>query len=237
MRLLAILFALLLTGGAQSAENPGARKIFETVERNLLAAEDIEFYVHVDIQEPYVRRMDGRVKLPPDGSVEGRFRGAIGSQRAVLDFAGNGKTLELKLNDEKREGKQPAALREALLITLMRAGFGQPLINLSQLNPPERSDGGVRDWISVANVMPRDAAVGQGYHSGEISIQFDLMIAGKKAGHARLWISTTSKLPTRREQFLLYTDASGKQSEMRIDERYTYFYAGPKDVPEVQVNE
>jgi len=223
---LLVLLCVSLATPARCEVNQNARHILERVEARLLAAKNIEFFVYVDIKEPYARSLNGPLKLEGD-RMEGDFRGSIGPDQARLLVTADGKELKLSLNADQRSGTQPAALRESMLVSLIRIGFANTLINLSQLKPPEHSEGGVKDWITVENVQVREAPVSQGYHSGEIALQFAISINGKPGGHTRLWISTQTGLPLRREQFFDYETADGKKAVMRADERYTTFIADP----------
>lgn len=229
MRSTILLALLLLTAlpSAQAQDNPNARHILEVVEQRLLDARYVDFYAHVAIEDPYKRQMSGSMVWDESGRLTGAFHGTIGQDPAHLDISADGQTLAMKLNEEQRSGTQPPELRKAILVSLVRVGFAQSLINLSQLKPPERADGGIADWVQVENVQVREGSFGQGYHDGEIGLQFDLSIAGKPAGRARLWISTLSQLPTRREQFLAYTDAEGKAREIQINENFTRFIVEP----------
>jgi hypothetical protein len=221
------LLLALLPGIGSAQESPNARRILSVVEQRLLAARYVDFFAHVEIKEPHKRQMSGSMIWDESGKLTGSFRGTIGPDPAQLTISADGKTLVMQLNDEKRSGTQPPALREAILVNLVRAGFAQSLIALSQLHPPERADGGAKDWIQVANVQLREGAQSQGYGDGEIGLQFDLLIGGQPAGRARLWISTQSQLPTRREQFLSYTDADGKLQEIQINESFSRFVVEP----------
>lgn len=224
----ALLLSLLcVPASAFAEENANARRILEKVEQRLLDAHYVDLYANVSIDEPYKRQMSGSLIMDESGVLTGRFRGTIGPDPAVLDIKADDQRLTMALNDQQREGSTPKALRESILVGLMRVGLAQSLISLSQLKPPERADGGVRDWVSYANVSLREGAVAQGYHTGEIGLQFDLMIGGKVAGHARLWISTQNQLPTRREQFLSYVDADGQTREIQINENFSRFVVEP----------
>ena len=226
--LLLIAVSLGLTCAPLCAEeNANARRILEQVEKRLLDAKSIEIYAYVDTKEPYPRSMAGTLKLSNDGKLHGDFQGTIGPDKAKLLVDADGQALTISLNEDQRSGVQPKALREALLVSLMRIGFSNTLIAFSQLKPPEHAEGGVEDWIKIENVQLREAAVAQGYHNGEIALQFGFRVNGKPGGYTRLWISTQSGLPLRREQFFTYQTADGKEAVMRTDERYTTFIADP----------
>lgn len=228
MRLLfCCLLGLLALPPAAAEENANARRILEKVEQRLLNARYVDLYAHVSIEGPFERQLNGSFIIDESGTMTGSFRGTIGKDPATVAVKAEGEQLSMTLNQEQRNGTQPPALREAILVGLMRVGFAQSLIAFSQLQPPERAGGGVRDWVSYANVNVREASLAQGYHNGEIGLQFDLMIGGQVAGHARLWISTQTQLPTRREQFLTYQDAEGKTRELQIDENFSRFVVEP----------
>ncbi len=224
----ALALALLTpTGPIRAEDNANARRILETVEQRLLDADSIEIYAYVEIKEPFVRRLNGPIKILKDGTISGDLRGSIGTDEAKLSIEGDGKNLKLKLNAEGEELKQPKGLRESFLISLVRIGISDNLIAFSQLKAPPRSDQDLRQWIKLENVQLREGAVAQGYHDGEVGLQFDFTLDGKPGGYTRLWISTQSSLPVRREQFINYIDAEGKEAQMRTDERYTSFIADP----------
>jgi|GEM_PF-2062601 len=224
----ALAMLLLVSGaGAHAQSNPNATRILETVEQRLLDAKDIEIYAYVDLKEPFVRRLQGPIKIDSAGKITADLFGSIGPDNAKLKVDADGEKLRLTLNDDTKTLTQPKGLRESFLVSLVRFGIGDSLIAFSQLKAPERSDQNMREWIKVDNVQLREGAVAQGYHAGEIALQFSFTLDGKPGGFTRLWISTQSGLPVRREQFINYIDADGKSAQMRSDERYTSFIADP----------
>jgi hypothetical protein len=187
---------------APASQDPAAR--FDELESRLLARTALCLGFHITSEGAVLSDLRGVFELGPGGVTR---LGADGS------FAGG--TIQLHLRAAEGEyaygnaatsttAPVPPHLREALLIGMTRMGLLHNLAMLSGGAPPDRADGGVREWTTVSSVA-EDAD----------ALTFDLTVSGEPAGVVRLQLDADG-LPAQRWQTVMFPEG-----EMRVIERYT----------------
>ena len=194
-----------------------------SVEQTML---DLDFVVRFDVESSGAlhSRFIGELRAVGDEvilSANGKF----GDKVFELNLHGDGKTLEGTNGTAKLDLPQPPALKEALVIGLIRMGILHNLAVLISARPPDHADGGVEDWVQTESVA-LGAKVGPEQPTQEVpdqeAMSFGLVVAGAEAGNATLWWDTTTKLPIERHQVVDFPDG-----QMVVRETYTVSSIGP----------
>lgn len=188
-----------------------------SVEQKLL---DLDFVVRFDVESSGAlhSRFIGELRAVGDEvilSANGKF----GDKVFELHLHGDGRTLEGTNGTAKLNVPQPPALKEALVIGLIRMGILHNLAVLISARPPDHADGGVQDWVQAKSVV-LGAKVGPEQPTKAVPDQevmsFGLVVAGADAGNATLWWDTSTKLPIERHQVVAFPEG-----EMVVRETYT----------------
>lgn len=188
-----------------------------SVEQTLL---DLDFVVRFDVESSGAlhSRFVGELRAVDDEvilSANGKF----GDKVFDLHLHGDGKTLEGTNGTTKLDLPQPPALKEALVIGLVRMGILHNLAVLISARPPDHADGGVQDWVQTESVV-LGAKVGPEQPTEEApdqeAMSFGLVVAGADAGNATLWWNPTTKLPLERHQVVDFPEG-----QMVVRETYT----------------
>ena len=210
LRALTIAGAILLAGVA-SAKGEDRTEELAALENRLLTAET----VRVD----FTITSDGVLSTALKGSLD--IRGDTLSLEADGDFGGSPVDLILAVSGTEIAGgnlaladaslrefsvKNPGAAKEAVILGMTRMGILHNLALLTGSRPPDRSAGGIREWVKTENVRDR----GDG-------LAFDIMVDGHKAAEGSLALDGR-RLPTRREQTNRFP-----AGEMRVVETYRVF--------------
>jgi hypothetical protein len=129
-------------------------------------------------------------------SVEGSMRGGNGGQTFV--------------------SPAPPALQEALLLGVTRMGLLHNLAVLSAGSPPDKTDGTLREWVTVEDIVLEDATPIGGVPTRAFS--FTVVVGGQPSALARLWVDADTGMPIRRTQTVSFPEG-----EMRVLEQYPTF--------------
>jgi hypothetical protein len=183
-----------------------------------------------------------RFEIEAEGGVTSRFVGELRAQGDALSlgargsFAGQAIELSLEADSGRLEGSngtgkldlpRPPALEEALVIGLTRMGLLHNLAVLTRVRPPDGSDGGVREWVRVEDVVsgpsvgpprPFDPAL-----DGRIeAMSFRVLVSDDHVADATLWWDPTNELPVERHQIVRFPGG-----EMLVRESYQVEWLGP----------
>lgn len=199
-------------GGAQ--QEPSPAEVLQALEEKLLTRSEPDLQFMITASGAYPAEIEGRLKFEGDKLIlaaDGTFNG----QPVQLRLASDGHTLYGGNGVEEFKRPAPGHLREALLIGLTRMGVLHNLARLNSGQPPDRMDGGVRDWVTVHNVdyaipLAADEPVGN-------ILVFAIRVAGTDAAKARLTLDPHTRLPTQRLQTVRF-----QGGEMRVMERYWF---------------
>jgi hypothetical protein len=201
--------ALLLAVAACSApatpeRDPAPAAAFGALEDRLMAAETVRIDYHVTSEGAFDSDIKGRLEITPGGAIELTGNGAFGGQPVELFVRTSNDGYEFGNGSKRKSAPLPPRLREALVIGLTRMGILHNLAVLTAAAPPDRADGGVREWVTVDSFARHGAAV-----------TFDVSVAGQRAASANLEIDADGRPVIRRQTV---TFPSG---EMKVVERYS----------------
>ena len=214
---LALVLGLGLAGCASSQPTvPPVREdaadALAALETRLLTTPGTVHY-HVTSEGAFAADLTGVLEMTGDyvGLVaEGDFGGAaMQLQLTVLDGE-----VEMVVGGEKTRVPRAPALREAVVLGLVRMGLLHNLARLSVADLPDRAEGGAAGWVETHSARwgPTEEVEGRQFHT----LRFALRVAGTEAAEATLWIDPATGLPVRRNQT---TDFPG--GTMTVVERYS----------------
>lgn len=210
LSVLAIAGAIILAGvPSAKADDRGAE--LAALEDRLLEAERVRV--------EFTITSEGILSSALKGSLD--IRGDALSLEADGDFGGSPVDLVLAVSGTEIAGgnlaladaglrefsvENPGAAKEAVILGMTRMGILHNLALLTGSRPPDRSAGGIREWVKTANVRGRSGG-----------LAFDVLVDGHKAAEGVLALDAR-RLPTRREQTNRF-----EAGEMRVLETYRVF--------------
>jgi hypothetical protein len=163
-------------------------------------------------------KMQGLLMVSAD-RVSLQSRGSFGDQVVELTMTADGERMRGGGPGPKFDLPEAPALREALLIGLVRMGVLHNLAVMLGGRPPDHADGGVRQWVvaddprlAVARGMEAPAEI-----SSENVVSFDLTVADQPSGSASVWFDARSGLPVGRQQIVDFPDG-----RMQVSETYMW---------------
>ena len=202
----------LQLGCATTKTDPAAEAALAEIEQRLLDASvlRIDYVVEATGAVDALLHGDLVVQKPALAAIaaHGLFAGSDADLRLVSDGArvvgGNGANRFAQ--------PLPEALREGMLIGLVRMGVLHNLAVLSSGAPPEAVDGSVRDWVEAHGFAWFDT------NAKTRGISFSIDVNDQPAGEVRLWIDNVSALPVRREQLVRFDNGDMKVIETYVIE-------------------
>jgi len=211
---LAVLAAMVVAAPA-AAEDAGEAAL-AALESRLMDAGRVEVKFDVRAVGAVQAALTGSATIGPGNDArigaDGQFAGAP----AAITLSANAETMSGGNGDMQFETDIAPALREGLVIGLVRMGLLHNLAVLSGGAPPDRIDGTIREWVTY-----RDVTVGPGDDIGGVAtrrFQFTVVVGGEPAAIADLWVDAGTGLPVRRVQVVNFAEG-----EMRVLEQYPRF--------------
>ena len=185
--------------------------VLERAEAALLADTAWSLAFGVESEGAFAASLEGELHLRPGDTLELRARGIFGADSVDLRLDagaawmrwGSGRDASLS------EVPRPAHLEEALVVGLTRMGILHNLARLVSGSPPDRADGGVREWVEAVNPTWTSTPPGEG-------IAFGIRVEGQDAGEAVLHLGPEGR-PAGREQVVRFPGG-----EMRVRESYQW---------------
>lgn len=214
--LLAVLIAVSPAMGDE-----GAEAALAAVEQRLLDARQIGFGFDIKAVGVVRAALSGSATIGPGNDAGIIAKGEFGGAPADITLSADSEAMGGGNGDMRFEADTAPALREGLVVGLVRMGLLHNLAMLSGGEPPDRIDGTVRDWVTYTNV-----SVVQNDRAGGIParrFQFTVVVDGQPAAIADLWVDAETGLPLRRVQVVNFADG-----EMRVLEQYSEFSADPE---------
>lgn len=181
--------------------DPGAT--FSDLETRLLDADGVSLEYTVTAEGAIEAELTGRLEVSRNGVAVLVGEGQFGGRAFDVSLHAEGERFQYSNGVNRAAGAQPVALRESLLVGLTRMGVLHNLARLTEAAPPDHSEGGVREWVTVG-----------GFAVDAEGISFDLTVAGEPAGSATLELDE-SGLPAVRRQRVTFPDG-----EMVVTETY-----------------
>jgi len=223
-RLVPVVFGLL---AALAAATPGmadddAEAALAAVEQKLLDARSISFSFDIRAVGVVQAALSGSATIGPGNDAEITAGGEFSGAAADIVLSADSETTRGGNGDMRFESDTAPALREGLVIGLVRMGLLHNLAMLSGGEVPDRIDGTVRDWVTYTNVSVAPDEMAGGVATRRF--QFTVVVDGQPAAIADLWVDAQSDLPVRRVQVVNFADG-----EMRVLELYPEFSVNPAD--------
>lgn len=210
-----LLLATLCLPGTALAETD-AVAAFTLLEARLLEAEAVDVEFDIRATGALEAALEGRASVtgPTEASLsaDGSFAGAeadidLVAQESGMNGGNGSKTFDIET---------PPALSEGLLIGFTRMGLLHNLAVLSSGSPPDKTDGGVREWVTVQDLVLEESAPISGVETKAFG--FTVVVGGQPSAVARLWVDARTGLPMRRTQVVSFPEG-----EMRVLEHYPSF--------------
>lgn len=176
--------------------------VIQGLEARLLD-EPLRLRFRVSSEGAFSAAIEGALRIMPDSAEligDGTFGGApVSLQLVTADDS-------VRVRSPQRSFSEPAppALREALVIGLVRMGVLHNLARLTGGALPDHAEGGVREWVELREVR-RDTAAGE---AGTEALRFDIHVSGARMAEALLLVDTNTGLPVRREQVVSFPGGS-----------------------------
>lgn len=196
-------------GGDLPAQGP--ETVFSRLEERLLTSYETGLEFHVTAEGAIEVDLQGSLSIGPGEAVKLTALGEFAGEKVDLKLVSDGTSYEFGRKPSLSSGPTPGRLKDALLIGLTRMGILHNLAMLSAGVPPDRAEGGVRDWTVAHDFFfgPQEASEGMSETVG-----FSMTVDGVPAGTASLKFDD-SGLPVLRLQTVQFPEG-----EMRVSERY-----------------
>ncbi|HUS23945.1 MAG TPA: hypothetical protein VM369_03275 [Candidatus Binatia bacterium] len=190
---------------------------FAAFESRLLAARHVQLQARVLATGALPADLTGHLEAGPRNAMSLDFSGTLAGAPRTLSLQSDAWRAHLADATRQRDETTGGEQNRALLLTLARAGLLHNLARLANLEGPERGAGGAARWVTVENFHHPTYALG-GPLEGLLAFGFDVMVDGRIAGPARLWLDPGTGLPKRREQTL-----QTPQGAVTVTEEYPEF--------------
>lgn len=209
--------------GQAAAPSGDAEALFADLEARLLAAESVRLHAVITSEGAIESALSGDVVVggPRQASLSfaGTFSGRLVRPHLICD----GSILRAGDRAEPFAEAAPEALAEGLLLGLTRMGLLHNLARLSEGEPPDRTDGTAREWVTVSDLALGEEQELDGVRARPLT--FAIAVAGRPVADAALWLDPETGLPRQRWQTVRF-----EEGEMRVVERYGRFeLGGPVD--------
>lgn len=201
---------------ASAIAETDAEAAFAALESRLLDAASVEVEFDIRAAGAIEVALDGQATTSSSGDSTVSAKGNFAGSEADIRLATVDGTMRGQNGDKAFELDTPPALHEGLLIGLTRMGLLHNLAVLSAGSPPDRTDGTVRDWVTVEDVVLEDSAPIGGVETRAFG--FTVVVGGQPSAIARLWVDARTGLPVRRTQTVRFPEG-----EMRVLEQYRSF--------------
>lgn len=186
------------------------------LERRLQEAERVELEFAIQSSGAFVSHLSGTLTWVRDGELTLDATGDFGGEPQDLHLRADASTLTTTVAGESRHsGPRPAALIEAVVLSLTRQGLLHNLALLSAGLQPEHADGHIDAWLRYVEPQLGPPEVFGGDEARPL--EFQIEVEGQHVGHATLWL-TPDDTPLERRQTVEFPDGT-----MQVVERYTTF--------------
>lgn len=211
---------LLASASSIAADAGGAEAALAAVEQRLLEADRISLRFDIRSVGVVAASLTGSAAIGPGNDARIDAEGEFGGAPAAISLEADSQSMRGGNGDSRFEADTAPALREALVVGLVRMGLLHNLAMLSAGQPPDRIDGTARQWVTY-----RDVTMATDHLAGGIAarrFQFTVVVDGEPAAIADLWVDEATGLPLRRTQVVNFAEG-----EMRVLEQYPEFDLQP----------
>jgi hypothetical protein len=181
------------------------------LEDRLVGAGSVELDFEIMAEGAISVALEGGLRLGHD-SISLHASGDFAGQAVDLFLESSAESMTFGNRSDPVSSPRPESLQQALFIGLTRMGILHNLARLTAGAPPDRSDGGVEEWVTVDGFSQERA---DGPRGGLTSLSFNLTVSGVPSGSAVLDLSDEG-LPIERRQVVFFPEG-----EMRVTEQYS----------------
>jgi hypothetical protein len=200
-----------------TAEPQDPAAALATLEERVLAATRVSIVFEIVAEGMNTANLRGVLELGPTGKMRLDARGSFAGEAGEVHFVCDGSTMKGERGGKRFELPVAPALRESVVLGLLRMGLLHNVAVLWNARPPDRSDGDIREWVVTTGHRYADADRG-------IALVFDVVVdpstRATPIGTATLELDSHG-LPARREQVVHFPEG-----DMRVVERYESFELG-----------
>jgi len=202
----------------QQPEEPAVstEETFAEMENTLLNAETVRIVYRVSSHGAFETSMEGELLLQADNRARLEAAGTFSGNALNLHLLSDGRQMRGGCESGTFALETPPYLNEGILIGITRMGLLHNLAKLSSGQPPDRTDGTVREWVQVS-----DFSTGEEKQVGDMQgrpIVFQITVSGDPVGEAMLWIDPQTGMPVQRFQKVYFGTV-----EMHVSEEYEVF--------------
>ena len=172
--LLSLLSHLLGLQGAVAAE---INNSLTEIEAKLLSAPQVILGFEITATGGVEANLQGSLALRGKDEIELTVSGNFACDEIDLMIHNAEDGLLIGAKDSPRTIAMPAALRDSVVIGFTRMGILHNIARLSAGAPPDHSEGGVGNWVTVNEVTKSP---------DERHLSFDIIVAGQSSGSAKL---------------------------------------------------
>jgi len=202
------------TSGRISVQTDSLRAaaLFKALEDSLLAGRAFHAAFNITSQGAIVSSLQGRVALTAAQADTIIATGSFSGQETYLSLHSDGRTMQYGYQNSLNTLPAPPKLNEGILFGFTRMGFLHNLAMLAFGEPPDQTDGAVRQWVTCSGFrfVPDDA------NQSGTGIFFQIYMKNKPVGEATLWLDSQTGLPVRRVQTVHFDDG-----DMQVEEIYS----------------
>lgn len=199
-----------------AAADPEAMAAFAALEDRLLQAGTVDMTFDIRATGALDAALSGTATVSASGEVMLTGKGIFAGVEADIGLRSAKGSMRGGNGGQAFVAPAPQALQEALLIGVTRMGLLHNLAALSAGSPPDRTDGTMREWVTVEDMALEDAAPIGGIPTRAFS--FTVVVGGQPSAVARLWVDAGTGMPIRRTQTVSFPEG-----EMRVLEQYPDF--------------
>ena len=187
------------------------------IESRLLEAPSIRLRYDIRAEGALEAHLRGQLVLRKD-SLELDGSGPFGGSSLEVSLVSDGKNMQGGTRARPFDISTPPALREAMVVGLIRMGLLHNLARLTAGSPPDHANGGVDEWVVVSEVQRGEPEDVGGVRA--VPLSFEITVSGIPSASATLWLAKDTGLPIRRIQTVRFGSDT-----MDVVERYEAFEA------------
>jgi hypothetical protein len=215
---LALALCAACSGPARVPDDP--QQAFAALEQRLLEAPAVLSVSHLTAEGAFSADLRSEHVVTRSGTGRIRAVGSFAGQRVDLTLAFDGERMLLSGSAGPREFPQPSDVQGGLLLGLTRMGWLHNVAMLVAGQPPDATDGSVREFTRAVRVLGGEPLELDG--RVRRALTFGVEVRGEPAATAALWLDLETGLPLERWQ-----KVSFPEGEMRVVETYEVFSLAP----------
>lgn len=187
---------------APLAEDAQAREVFDDLLARLGEVRHWTLEYTLRAEGAFEADMAGQLAVADGTFVEWSARGTLQGAPRELRLVLDGTHLRMSSTGQRddalgrRSVLRPDQTVDALVVGFAHMGLLHNLARLAQAEPPERADGGVREWVRGEDFALETVPAPDGRAVRRLS--YALVVDGRRAARALLWLDPATGLPFER---------------------------------------